>query len=294
MASRPIFSVGVDLGGSWIRVQSVDEQRKPLKSFRGPTPPREELFAFFKSLWKKWGVSRPPAYLTIASRGVWTLEDRQGLKRILDGLAEDICVLSDVEIAFESSLTPKGTLPHKTEGILILAGTGSIAFGRDPRGQVARAGGLGPSLGDEGSGFWIGKQYMRLVAATGTRRAWVQDLVRSPDSLYRIAALASTVVRSARKDKACANIVSMAQTHLATLVVEVVRKLQFNGRPVPISWAGGLFKDTGFRSSFLKTLSAMDRKIKFVPTPPRQEPVMAAALWGGQVQGLPPVFLTRK
>jgi len=291
--ARTVYSVGVDLGGSLIRVQTVDENRKAMKLYKGPTPLRTELPAFFKKLWKTWAIAKPPAYLSVASRGVWTVEDRTHLRQLLQPLAKDVCVLSDIELAFEAALTPKGVMPHKTHGILILAGTGSIAFGRDKSGHVARAGGLGPSIGDEGSGFWVGKEYLRLVAATGTKRAWVQELVRSQDSMLRIAALAKDVLLKARRDKACANIVSMAQTHLAELVMEVVRKLNFDG-PIPVSWAGGLFKDAYFRKKFFTVLPTLDRKIKFVPVNPKQEPVVAAALWGGQIQGLPPIFLTRK
>lgn len=292
MPKRSVFSVGVDVGGSWIRAQSVDENRKPLKTFKAPVPPRAELPGLFRKLWRAWNTERP-AYLTMAARGVWTSQDRQSLKRVLQPFAKDVLILSDVELAFESALTPKKTLPHKTHGILILAGTGSIAFGRDATGQVARAGGLGPSVGDEGSGFWIGKEYLRLVAATGTRRAWVQELVRAPDSLYRIAALAKEVVEKAKTDKPCANIVSMGQTHLATLVMEVVRKLNFTS-PIPVTWGGGLFKSEFFRKNFFKVLAVADAKFKFTPVSPRHEPVEAAALWGGQVQGLPPAFLTKR
>src|SRR5260370_21198938 len=47
-----------------------------------------------------------------------------------------------------------GTSP----GVLVISGTGSIAFGRNQGGETARAGGWGPNVSDEGSGFWVGRE----------------------------------------------------------------------------------------------------------------------------------------
>src|SRR5271163_3500840 len=46
-------------------------------------------------------------------------------------------------------------------GILIIAGTGSNVLGRAADGTMYQAGGWGPALGDEGSGFWIGQEALR-------------------------------------------------------------------------------------------------------------------------------------
>lgn len=65
-------------------------------------------------------------------------------------------VLNDVGMAFEGAL-------GGAEGVLILAGTGSMAWARGPRG-VVRAGGFGDVFGDEGSAFWIGREALRIVS----------------------------------------------------------------------------------------------------------------------------------
>jgi len=49
-------------------------------------------------------------------------------------------------------------------GAILIAGTGANAFGRNAQGHTARADGLGPLLGDRGSGFWIGQQALRATA----------------------------------------------------------------------------------------------------------------------------------
>ena len=53
---------------------------------------------------------------------------------------------------------------------MIICGTGSIAYGRNARNQAARAGGWGHVLGDEGSGYWIGRQALRAVARAADGR----------------------------------------------------------------------------------------------------------------------------
>src|SRR5215469_13490475 len=45
-----------------------------------------------------------------------------------------------------------------SHGVLVIAGTGSIAFGRNASGETARAGGWGPNISDEGSAFWVGRE----------------------------------------------------------------------------------------------------------------------------------------
>jgi glucosamine kinase len=61
-----------------------------------------------------------------------------------------ITVVGDNVIAHESAF-------HGGAGVLLIAGTGSIAYGRNESGEVARAGGWGPVVSDEGSGDWIGR-----------------------------------------------------------------------------------------------------------------------------------------
>ncbi len=65
-------------------------------------------------------------------------------------------MLTDAELAYH------GAFPEGKHGILLIAGTGSIAFYRTPIGQeFARAGGWGPLLGDEGGGVWLGREVLR-------------------------------------------------------------------------------------------------------------------------------------
>jgi glucosamine kinase len=71
-------------------------------------------------------------------------------------LATPIDVVGDMQIALEAAFD---TGP----GVIVIAGTGSIAYGRDSKGTTARAGGWGFAIGDEGSAHWIGRAAISAV-----------------------------------------------------------------------------------------------------------------------------------
>ena len=235
---HPGWRVVVDLGGTWVRVSASGPTRR---AFRGPSPGAgaADLPRLLDRLWRRWGLTRGRiAALGVASRGVWTGGERRALARRLRRFARRVVVISDVEAAHLAAL-------GGAAGVLLLAGTGSIALGRDRRGRWRREGGLGPLLGDDGSAFWIGREWLRGgTASPGVIRA----LGRAPDAVARIAALAPTVLRRARRgDRRARRIERGAQRALADLVAATARRLALRV-PVPVSWAGGLLDDRRFRS----------------------------------------------
>ncbi len=89
--------------------------------------------------------------------GATVPEYAETVRRMLRSIvAGDIEVTTDVAIALEAAF------PGSC-GIVVIAGTGSIAYGRNERGEVARAGGWGPAVSDEGSGEWIGRAAVALA-----------------------------------------------------------------------------------------------------------------------------------
>ena len=94
-------------------------------------------------------------------------------------------VTTDLEIAFEAAF-------GAGEGILLLAGTGSAAFGRDANGRTARAGGRGPWFSDEGSAFDIGR---RAFAAVSARRRASRPCDGALQAASRLAPVAATGIR---------------------------------------------------------------------------------------------------
>jgi N-acetylglucosamine kinase-like BadF-type ATPase len=178
-------------------------------------------------------------------------------------------VRSDAEAAHERAFGPRGS------GILLAAGTGSIALGWtatrgrgrgwDGNGRWERAGGLGPLLGDEGSAFWIGREWLR-ATSRGTGLLHVRRLSRAPDAVARIAALAPSVLDRARRgDRVARRIVAEAQRHLAALLIETAERLRLLP-PVPVSWTGGLLDDARFRAGVWR--EARRRGLRLRLTPP--------------------------
>jgi len=250
----------VDLGGTWVRVAVSGAAPR---AYRGPTPGVAGLPALLARLWRRWRLSRRTlAALGVASRGIWTRGERQALARRLRRFAPRVVVISDVEAAYLAAL---GAVP----GVLLLAGTGAIALGRDRHGRFARAGGLGPLLGDDGSAFAIGRAWLRDAVAPARARG----LATAPDAVARVAALAPGVLRRARLgDRTARRIVREAQQALAALAGRTARTLRLRP-PVTLSWAGGLLGHAPFRAGVWRHLRGQGLRIRPVrPKAPAASP----------------------
>jgi N-acetylglucosamine kinase-like BadF-type ATPase len=166
----------------------------------------------------------------------------------------EIKVVGDMVIALEAAF---GNGP----GVIVIAGTGSIAYGRNREGQIARAGGWGFAISDEGSGHWIGR-----AAVAAAMRAWDEDkdentlLLAGLMKSWRLgtreqfvlaanatpppdfAALFPTVVTLADSgDRSARDILTQAGTELAKLSGPVIRRLFPNSGAVPVAMSGGVF-----------------------------------------------------
>src|ERR687892_1501386 len=255
---RPL-AVGVDLGGTWIRVVILRDGRATRRVKRVSRMP--ELAKVLPNVLES---RRRVRSLVVAARGVWTAAERAALRRRLRGLAERVEVISDVEAALLGAL---GSRP----GVLVLAGTGSIVLGRDGHGRLARAGGLGPLIGDEGSAFWLGREWLRL-SPESARAA--RALARRPDAIARIAALAPAVLARARGGhRRARGIVAAGQEHLAALAAGVIRRLGL-AAPVVVSWSGSLLGDDWYRAGLRRALA---RRARCQWRPPEADPALAAA-----------------
>ncbi len=232
-----IRTVAVDLGGTRLRLAWMTGAGI-VREWEQTAVPPSDLPKTLARIWKKkkWGrINR----LIVGSKGIWTGPERQALTHALQALAETVTVVSDVELALHTAFV---RTPSKTNRILIVAGTGSIAVGTDKTGTLYRAGGLGPARGDEGSGYWIGKEFLRIKRA---HRGVPQVL--SPQTVKKTAAWAKKVIAQSRHNPQCAAIVRSAQSHLADLIVNVHRQMGHK-KTVWISWAGSLMSDERFRS----------------------------------------------
>jgi N-acetylglucosamine kinase-like BadF-type ATPase len=176
-------------------------------------------------------------------------------------------VLSDAQAALLGALDER-------PGVLVLSGTGSIVVGRNRRGCWARAGGMGPLLGDEGSAFWLGREWLRATTA-GEDFFPARQLVNSADPVASIAALAPRVVRSARRgDPRARSIVKAGHAHLAAWTLDVARRLGL-ARPVTVSWAGSVLDDPWFRAGLRAAVRRTGLRAHWQN--PTRSPVEAAA-----------------
>ena len=264
---RAVWAVGCDLGGTTLRVLARDGAGRTRRLRRGAVTV-SALPAVLRATLRRWKL-RPPdiGALVVASRGVWTPAERRAATAALRGLARRVRAISDVEAARDGAL---GARP----GILLLAGTGSIALGRGRGGALARAGGLGPLLGDEGSAFWIGRAWLPIARRHADTLA-LRRLALRPDAVARVAALAPSALRAARRGHPIARvIVAGAQAALAELVAGLAARLRLHP-PVAVSWAGGLLADASFRDGVWR--AARQAGLRLAVTPPRGTALDAAA-----------------
>jgi N-acetylglucosamine kinase len=176
---------------------------------------------------------------------------------ILAGIlhADRLIVTHDAAIAL-SGATSTG------QGIVTIAGTGSIAFARNGAGQTARAGGWGYVFGDEGGAFDIVRQSLRaalrmeegwgpptalrqaLLDATSSASAnQVLHIFYTPDwPRSRVATLASLVdAVAAEGDAVALRVLESAAQELALLAASVRAQLWRSGDAVEVAYIGGVF-----------------------------------------------------
>jgi N-acetylglucosamine kinase-like BadF-type ATPase len=255
---RPL-AVGVDLGGTWLRLVALRDRQVIRRTRR--TMAVSELSKFLPT---HLGRRVQIASLVVAARGVWTPAERRAAARRLRGTAARVTVISDAEAALLGAHDGHA-------GVLVLAGTGSIVLGRDARGRLARAGGLGPLLGDEGSAFWLGREWLRLTPGAAPR---ARALTRGPDAVARVAALAPRVLARARRgDRRARTIVAAGQARLAALAADVIHRLRLP-RPVSVSWGGALLANAGYRAGVQR---ALGRHVACRWQAPKVDPALAAA-----------------
>ena len=145
-------------------------------------------------------------------------------------------------------------------GIALICGTGSLAWGRNQRGQSARCGGWGYLIGDDGSAYAIALAGLRAAVRAADGRGnptvllshfLVQLGVSEPEELVgkiyvpemtveRIASMAMTVFKSAPSDAVAEKIIATAAKELARMTAALVGRLQLPTRGFPLALAGSV------------------------------------------------------
>lgn len=210
----------VDVGGTWTTFGLLKKSSKTKTN---------------KLLLKKQIKKYKAAHAIVGMRGVWTSQEKKVWKKRLSGAAQKITMMSDIELVHARVF---GSHP----GIVLNAGTGSIALGRSAKGKMMRRGGVGPLLGDEGSAFWMGREFIKKYR----NHEWKKNRALS---VPEIAALAKGVIQKAKKgNRECQKIINRAQHDLKNLLKEIISGLKLKNPPIYL--AGGLFKSPYFRKKF--------------------------------------------
>lgn len=176
------------------------------------------------------------------------------VRRLLSELVSgEMEVVGDMVIAMEAAF---GGGP----GVIVIAGTGSIAYGRNSKGETARAGGWGFAISDEGSGHWIGRAAVAAsmrgydeagdastsVLLKSIMKFWgastIEQLVVEANAVPDFAALLPVVLSAADAGDATARrVLTQAGVELAALAKIVIGRLFADAETVPVAVSGGVF-----------------------------------------------------
>jgi N-acetylglucosamine kinase-like BadF-type ATPase len=286
--------VGIDAGGSKTRAFAVDRDGAVVGRGAGgganllssPDPAGSIAAALTESL----GNAKPVAVVLSCSGGDRPADREKGRAILtqLVGPAVRIDVTHDAIAALYAG-NPAGC------GVVLISGTGSIAFGRNDEGDERRAGGWGYLIGDEGSAVWLGLEGLRAAAhhadgrGAGTsitahvlRELGVQSFMEVIPQLYGrphpapaiLAAVRAVGRAAAEADAIAVSIVQRGAHALARAASVVAAELRLEDGPVYL--AGGAFEslpslERAVRGELLRMLP------RATVEPVSEEPAMGAA-----------------
>jgi N-acetylglucosamine kinase-like BadF-type ATPase len=192
------------------------------------------------------------------------------------------------------------------EGVVLIAGTGSVGFGQAEDGREARAGGYGHLASDEGSGYWVGLEGLKaafraLDGRSGATplselvpaRFGASDLNTVQRILYTgeedralIAAIARDVAEAAAQgDRVAQGILHHAALHLANLVAAVYRKL-WTDEEIACYEQGGMFGSRYLEEQLGEWLEKLAPNVRRKPA--QAPPAVGALVMAYKARGIEP------
>jgi len=268
-----MLTAGIDAGGSKTECIIVDSEAETIIS-RAETGPAnlqvvgikkavQEIKSALEQAKAKAGISKL-SVIGLGIAGAGRESDKIKLKKVLNKTIKtgNFFLTDDAQIALLGATGGRA-------GIVLIAGTGSIAYGLKKSDEKIRSGGWGPLLGDEGSGFWIAMEALKTAAKASDNRAEeteLEDLIIEyfnfnnlqeliPFIYERelprreIAALTPKIIKLAESgDKAAEKILKEALSELALLVNSLVERLDYPEDKIFV--VGGLFKSSYFFNLF--------------------------------------------
>jgi N-acetylglucosamine kinase-like BadF-type ATPase len=306
--------LGIDGGGTKTDFLLIDETGRVLATHRGGSAYYLEtgfdglqvmMVAGIQAALKRAGIAA--SHLDFAFVGLPAYGEDSALLARLDSLVEQVLPRGRCRCDNDMVCGWAGALAG-SDGINIVAGTGSIAYGEFAT-RRARAGGWGELFSDEGSAYWISREALTLFARMSDGReprGPLYELIRQrfqlrtdldlcaavygPPALTRseLAALAPLVARAVGEgDSGARRLFERAAQELTAMVHAVRDELEVPLRtPLPVSYSGGLFRLEGLLQPMLATaLGGGARSYEFVA--PRLAPAAGAALYAAKLAGAP-------
>lgn len=261
--TSPELYVGIDGGGSRAAAVATDAAGNVLSRVEGaaglvradaPLAGVDAIAGLAKRAARNAAPEATIRSLCCGLAGVGRPRERDAVRSALagSGVAGRVDIVTDVDAAMQDAF-------GYGAGLLLVAGTGSMAFGRTSDGRTARAGGWGALLGDEGGGWTLALNGMKAVLrhhdGRGPHTVLVKLLVEAahcetPDELVSftalstkgdVAALAPVIIAAADAgDVVASGIVDEATAAHSSLMAAVVRRLDPWPEPPPIALTGGL------------------------------------------------------
>lgn len=227
---------------------------------------------------------------------------REDLRYLIKNRFRELLRIRKVEVTTDAEIALYAATEGK-EGLVIIAGTGSVCMGKNAKGEMASAGGWGPLAGDEGGGAGIARRALQAIAKSSDGRAKQTNLSdyaveyfragRLEDlsvAIYapqidnaRIAGFAKFVSQAATEnDEVAIELLTEAGKELGSAAVAVIQKLKMTKRKFPIGKVGSVFK-----SGELIIKPLMAKVQEFAPkafmSETQKTPAFAAALMAIQI-----------
>lgn len=302
--------LGVDGGGTKTHAVLIDEEQTILgEGFTGAGNPlrvgvENAVKNIFSAIEKASdAATRSKIDIVSAQLGLAGVR-REDLRYLIRNRFREILRIRKVEVTTDAEIALYAATEGK-EGLVLIAGTGSVCMGRNAKGEMASAGGWGPLAGDEGGGAGISRRALQAIAKSSDGRGTPTKLAdyavdyfragRLEDlsvAIYapqvdnaRIAGFAKFVSQAATEGDAVAiELLAEAGRELGLAASAVIKKLKMQKKAFPIGKVGSVFK-----SEELITNPLMQKVLEVAPkafmSETQKTPAYAAALMAWQNYG---------
>jgi N-acetylglucosamine kinase-like BadF-type ATPase len=267
------YYLGIDGGGTKTRCVLGDKTTVLAKAMSGGSnivrlgeaQAREALHTVVRQVCASANISPDQiGAICIGVAGAARPEIAEKIRNILAELISD-SILSNVEVVGDAEIALRAAF-GAGPGVIAIAGTGSIVYGRDAAGHTARAGGWGFAVSDEGSGHWIGRRAISAIVSAHDQgletaltamvfQAWrlntIDELVQQANSTPPpdFPRLFPIVLRAAdQADPIARDLLTAAGARLAALAAVVIRRLAAHAPVValPVAMTGSVFRQSPY------------------------------------------------